>query len=267
MAMMKCPECGQEISDKAHQCVHCGKVFSEEPVFERRCPECGKILDEGTKVCPNCGCPVNDLISDETQKVEVTNVKLVVDKKKIKWMIVFLILICVVVALVFGVKTISANKEKQNYTQNYRELVSLMLSGASKAESAGSLIHDVWANTIYEEDDSKTDKYTKDSDGKFYDDFNTSLMILMIDDDFTADIDSIKENQEEVQLLMKDMKNPPEEYVDAYDTLKEFYDAYTKLVNLAVSPSGNLSGYTTNLNDADSETLNAYKATLLYMED
>lgn len=24
MAMIKCPECGQEISDKAKKCVHCG---------------------------------------------------------------------------------------------------------------------------------------------------------------------------------------------------------------------------------------------------
>ena len=27
MAMIQCPECGQEISDKAKKCIHCGKVF------------------------------------------------------------------------------------------------------------------------------------------------------------------------------------------------------------------------------------------------
>ena len=30
MAMIKCPECGQEISNKAKKCVHCGKVIIEE---------------------------------------------------------------------------------------------------------------------------------------------------------------------------------------------------------------------------------------------
>ena len=30
MAMIKCPECGQEISDKAKKCVHCGKVLIED---------------------------------------------------------------------------------------------------------------------------------------------------------------------------------------------------------------------------------------------
>ena len=49
--------------------------------------------------------------------------------------------------------------------------------------------------------------------------------------------------------------------------MKNFYDAYTKLVGLATDPSGNLSSYTSNFNDADSETLNTYKAALLYLED
>ena len=101
----------------------------------------------------------------------------------------------------------------------------------------------------------------------FYDDFNTSLLMLMLSDSFTSDIDDIKSNQEQVQKMMKDMKNPPEGYADAYDALKDFYDAYTKLVNLAVDPSGNLSSYTSEFNEADSETMNTYRAALLYVED
>ncbi len=30
MAMIHCPECGQEISDKAKKCIHCGKALVEE---------------------------------------------------------------------------------------------------------------------------------------------------------------------------------------------------------------------------------------------
>ena len=34
MAMINCPECGQEISDKAKKCIHCGKVFVEEEIIK-----------------------------------------------------------------------------------------------------------------------------------------------------------------------------------------------------------------------------------------
>ena len=267
MAMIKCPECGLEISDKATKCIHCGYVINEEPIVEKRCAECGSTITDEMDICPNCGCPIEKTKSEEPQKVEVTNVKLAVDKKKTRAIISVIVLALVVIIAIAGFKFASIKNEKKVYAENYEKIVNLMLSGASDAESACGLIHDVWTNTIYEEEDSETDKYTKDSNGNFYDDFNTSLTMLMISDSFTSDINDIKENQEQVQKLMKDMKNPPDEYKDAYDTLKDFYDAYTKLVGLATDPSGNLSSYTSNFNDADNETLNAYKATLLYIED
>lgn len=177
-------------------------------------------------------------------------------------------IIFVVAILVFiSCKFIITSNGKKKYADNYEKIVNLMFNGARDAESAGTLIHDVWSNTIYEKYSSTTDEYTLDSSGQFYDDFNTSLMTLMISDDFRSDIKEIKENQEEVQKLMKEMKNPPEEYKDAYDALKDFYEAYTKMVSYATDPSGNLSSYTEGFNDADTETLNAYKATLLYMEE
>lgn len=267
MAMIKCPECGQEISDKARKCVYCGFVFEEEIILEKKCAECGAIITDDMDVCPNCGCPIEKIKVDEPQKVEVTNVKLSVDKKKRKIFIGIVIAILVVFIAGVGLKFISARNEKKMYAENYEKLVYLMLDGASDAESASGLIHDVWYNSIYEEDSSITDEYTKDSKGNFYDDFNTSLANLMTSDSFISDIGDINENQEQVQSLMKDMKNPPEEYEDAYDALKDFYDAYTKLVNLAIDPSGNLSSYTSSFNEADNETLNAYKAALLYVED
>ena len=177
--------------------------------------------------------------------------------KKIKIIIGAVAFIMIVVIAIVGFKIVSLNNEKKVYADNYKEIVNLMLSGASDAESACGLIHDVWANTIYEEDDSKTDEYTKDSDGEFYDDFNTSLMMLMVSDSFTADIDDIKENQEQVQKLMKDMKNPPDEYKDAY----------ISLTNCATDPSGSLQTYSSTFNDADTNTLNAYKAMELYLDD
>ena len=262
--MIKCPNCGKEISDKAKKCVHCGFVFEEEINKEVKCAECGSILTDDMDTCPNCGCPIEVLKKDEPQKVEVTNVKLSVNKKKTK---VIVSVIIIIILGVLGIKFMSASNSKKTYADNYKEIVSLMLTGASEAESAGTLIHDVWYNTIYEVSDSTTDEYTKDYRGYFNDDFNSSLLTLMMSDDFSSDIEFIQNNQEEVQKMMKDMQNPPEEYEEAYEALKEFYDAYTELVNLAIEPSGNLSSYTSSFNEADSETINAYQAVTLFIEE
>ncbi len=139
-----------------------------------------------------------------------------------------------------------------------------MIMGAIKAEDSGNLIHDVWYNTIYKESDSKTDKYTK-TNHSFNEDFNTSLTALMSDDDFKKDIESIKDNQDSTDYIMKDLVNPPEEYKEAYEKLQDFYDSYLELTNLVISPTGSLSSYTSNFNEADSATSNAYKAMQRYI--
>lgn len=48
MALIKCPECGQSVSNSAGQCVHCGCKFTV-------CPECGKIYIGMAVICENCG--------------------------------------------------------------------------------------------------------------------------------------------------------------------------------------------------------------------
>lgn len=83
MAMIVCPHCGEQVSEKAKKCVHCGEILILEE--KKHCTECGVELEEGMTECPNCGCPVDDTIGQETdekpQKVEVTGVKVT---KKIK---------------------------------------------------------------------------------------------------------------------------------------------------------------------------------------
>ena len=45
MAMTTCPNCGEQISDKAKKCVHCGTVLVPEE--KKYCPDCGAELEEG----------------------------------------------------------------------------------------------------------------------------------------------------------------------------------------------------------------------------
>ena len=77
MAMIVCPQCGEQVSEKAKKCVHCGAILIPEE--KKRCTECGAELEEGMTECPNCGCPVDDTLwqkeDEKPQKVEVTGVK------------------------------------------------------------------------------------------------------------------------------------------------------------------------------------------------
>ncbi|MBD5129719.1 MAG: zinc ribbon domain-containing protein [Ruminococcaceae bacterium] len=56
MALITCYECGQQMSDKAPVCPHCGAPAGGA-AEERKCGECGAVLPEGAAVCPSCGCP------------------------------------------------------------------------------------------------------------------------------------------------------------------------------------------------------------------
>ena len=54
MALIKCSECGHEVSDKASVCPNCGCPIEKGLV----CNDCGYSLSPTDKTCPNCGCPV-----------------------------------------------------------------------------------------------------------------------------------------------------------------------------------------------------------------
>lgn len=273
MAMILCSNCGEMVSDKAKKCVHCGAVLI--PDEKRHCVECGSELEEGMEECPKCGCPIDDLpehnFNEKPQKVEVTGVK-VTKKTKIIIGIVVALLI-VIGATVFGISQYQKQKAEEEYAQRMEEysdnlkLATVeMLKGAEDAESSANLIKQVWHNSIFKEEDDETDEYTRPYGG-FLSDFNEALENLYSDSSFSNKINSIKDNQEEVNGLMKKLKNPPDEYKDAYDAISDFYDAYIALTNCATNPTGNLQTYSSTCNDADNNALNAYKAMKLYLDD
>lgn len=72
MALIKCPECGSEISSNAKQCVRCGCEIT-------CCPECLKVFKGKVEVCDGCGFAFqsrkeDNKISNEaqTQKIQQT---------------------------------------------------------------------------------------------------------------------------------------------------------------------------------------------------
>lgn len=56
MAIIKCPECGHDVSDRARICPHCGVAIAGQIII---CPDCGEAIFKDAAECPNCHCPIN----------------------------------------------------------------------------------------------------------------------------------------------------------------------------------------------------------------
>ena len=66
MSLIKCPECGKEISDKASACIHCGYPLGSNTsdIYNRKekgepfsiCCKCRKKVSTRSEKCPHCGC-------------------------------------------------------------------------------------------------------------------------------------------------------------------------------------------------------------------
>ena len=60
MALIKCPECSESVSDSAKSCGNC-----QYPIYDNLvlCPECQTRVFETESACGNCGYPVPKIIS------------------------------------------------------------------------------------------------------------------------------------------------------------------------------------------------------------
>ena len=156
-------------------------------------------------------------------------------------------------------------KEKEIiYYDNLENAAYKMIDGAANAESAGNLITDVWYNAIMNEYDDDTDKFTL-KDGQFVDDFNDALENLFADEAFLENIYEIRDNQDEVLYLMKQLKSPPAKYKEVYSVLKEYYGNYLSMTNMVISPSGSFQSFSDDLTQADKATASSFDKIKLYL--
>lgn len=101
MALIKCSECGREVSDKAKTCPNCGA--SVKKVF---CRHCGEMIDSDCVVCPKCGKQTgymndkniiinNSANSSASSSASSSSCVLEQGKRKNKWISFFLCLFTV----------------------------------------------------------------------------------------------------------------------------------------------------------------------------
>ncbi len=99
MALIKCSECKNKISDKATICPKCGCPV-EKKLF---CKECGKEINLNDEYCKNCGFPISTTKNDTSKKSKNS----IINNKKHKkiGIIIGIILIILIIIIVFSFKT------------------------------------------------------------------------------------------------------------------------------------------------------------------
>ncbi len=219
MALIQCPECNKEISDKVRACPHCGFPFADKPNGH-----------------------------SDIQQVEIASVNISPkDPAKTKKTVIGVTSVFVILVLAFAIFIITKNnnekKEYNAFIDNLNLVRMAMLNGGSEAESLLNLTAKVWYNSIFEERDPETDKYTMNNGYSFNDDFNASLYALFLDPSTLATISKIEENQASVETMMKVLQNPPDNLVRSYENILELYTNYKSLTNLAINPSGSLETF------------------------
>ena len=268
MSMIQCPKCGNQISDKSSNCVHCGFVF--HLAVSKYCTECGTKLNEGDTICPNCSCPVENAVPPMSTVPNTNqNNNKAKDKKHTLGIIIAIVaasILCVVGFVLF--QQYKAQKEAallHDYEYNMYIASLTMSSGDAMASSAGLLIRSVWLDSIYQFDNPKTTQYTC-PDGVFVDDFNIALENLFSDPDFIKDLEDIQDNQKEVLSLMSELQDPPEEFKKAHELLSELYDCYLYETNLILSPTGSYNSYSDELSDAQSDFFSISNKVRVYVK-
>ena len=90
MALIYCPECGKQISNKAYQCIHCGFPLKHDnsvssmqhttipstqkanpimPAFYI-CKTCGYHIPDGMGFCPKCATLINSTDHEPAKKIK-----------------------------------------------------------------------------------------------------------------------------------------------------------------------------------------------------
>lgn len=293
MALISCPKCGNEVSDQAVNCVHCGERIAPiepEPESEPEpemadaellCDECGNPVPEDAEVCPKCGCPMKkedkrneDAIAEAHTEESVADKAPVQRNVKSKTLLIVIAVAVVVIAAIVIGFAVNSHQEQvrqeqeaaaaqaaaeaayNQYIDDLNESMILMISGAAEAETLGNTTRNVWNSAIFDHSEDAWDEEIR----KYYsDDFNDALSKLYSDPDVVKKVSEIKSNQDKVNELYKKLQDPPEGLANAYSAYEDMHDAYVKLTRLATSPTGSLQSYNNDFRDADNACVEAYE--------
>lgn len=220
MSLIKCNECGKEISDTSKTCIHCGNPIEKKII----CSECNKEVNHNIKVCPHCG---NKLVKSAKEKIsDITNKNNIFKKLGKKKLII--ISICVVVILCIISIPIIINK---NNTKAFKNIYGNLLVVSDDIEVIASDLYSSWHYGIYEDYHSKY--YLSDEVSLDYDDLDNYYCSYVYKDEWiysvrcvtTAheDLGHYKDIKKILDSTKTELSNISNRKSETYKELNNFY--------------------------------------------
>lgn len=103
------------------------------------CPECGKEISDKARSCPGCGCPIGT--ADQGAVNKITTKKQNIDIKKYLPAIIGVIVVIIIGTVIYNVKVVQPQKIEAQKKATYEEAISLLEKG--KYEDGNKLLQTI----------------------------------------------------------------------------------------------------------------------------
>ena len=172
-----------------------------------KCPECGKEISDKASNCPNCGCPIGST-TEQTSTVEVQQQKPKSSIKKIIPIIIAVIIVAIIGIAIYNVKVVQPKKIAAQNKATYEEAIALLEKG--KYEDGQKLLQTITeyedVDTILEQIKWESRVYECITDIRQYLKNPDSLQVyeVVFYDGYKADIDETKKTAMEDLIKLAD---------------------------------------------------------------
>lgn len=183
-----------------------------------------------------------DIESEQEKELEkVEKIKMSKTKKIVLVCTSLFLLVAIATGGLYYRNITTAAKNEASYRQTLEMTQMLIVSGTIASANVCEAYSSVWSAAI----DSR------------YKDFNTELAKTKSEFKSDGTLTKISETKDTIDGFMKKLNNPSEKYKRSYDKILEMYGIYTKIQSEALSPSGSLVTFNSNINNLQAEFLKA----------
>lgn len=241
MALISCPYCGEEISDRAQQCPHCNREL-EPSVPRKYCTECGALLTDGETVCHSCGCPIDEApVREDTSSLP--------EKKKYHWgkiAIILLVVLGVILAINYNAK--KAQQEAEFY-EITAEIENLLNNGIEDLNYTTALFRLVTYNVLFDVHSEETDAYACPS-GQFLG-FPEALDRLYEDAEFSFRLSELESDAQQLIRLRNRLQKLtfiPAEWQEYAEYELDLINVFLEGTRIMTNPTGTIFELTARIN-------------------
>lgn len=253
MALIQCPECGKEISDKATACPNCGW-----PVPQGQTGDGNSMHEDGSQLARDGETAA--LVVDETKK----------SKRLIEIVLGIIAVAVTIIAVILISSALQERREKADaeatiaaeiaardtYIENVRILKKKMLSSGNDTVEMSFLIRNVLLDLQIQEADALINEteYTEDPD--------VSLRALLNDTEYQKRLEKVIMDSTEITDLYKRVQSPSANLSNCTPLLADMYSSYLIMVDFVAEPPSDYAA----IYDIFDEAMRAFAQTYIELD-